>query len=902
MALDCLLIPTKFAPPRISPQSTLRTMLLTRLRESRDARLMLVCGSAGFGKTTLLAQWRQELLKRGEVVAWLSLSPHEQKLAQFRPYLLGALQQVGLLVENGTALPSEARADLPIRELVATVVDAVCQSGKEVFFFLDDYHYIDDESTHALIQGLLDHGPEELHLIIASRTNPPLSVSRMRMTGELTEITLPELPFDFQETQDFLSKHLGDVAVDDARLIHDITGGWPMCVQMICIKLKRSPANHVTLSRLLDRRADLQRYLAEDVLRHLAPNIAEFIEKMSVCRRFNADLAEYITGDAQARSLLDQIERDNLFLLPVEIDSPLPWYRLHPLFATFLLDRLRQRDPHLVREVNSRASQWFEKQGFLIEALRHAYYADNIEAAAQMLERADLPIRSMSFINTLQRWMDQLTPDVLLNHPKLLMLGCWALVATCRWRDAQAWLDRMQEKQLAPDAEYAMHARYLRASIALQRDDTEAALNLVAPSDFDSLPDRFLRQAHLAVLSLAYCAAGRYADARALHRHIARLPRPELQDDLAMVAESTLLLGHLLEGNIHEGVRVGRALLVRAEAAHGRRSVSAVNCAAFLANCYYETGQISEAYDVLANRLDLLRYSSPEPMTRAMIVRNRLLATHVSLDDALASLVKDEGRCRELGLDRALAHVLAEQARLQLQRNHQDAARRLQVELDQLAERYRGAAGFLAEIEAIAALAAARLALADAEWSEALNRAKTLHNYGVAFGRKKIVVVADLVSGTAMFELDRSAESMHCFKTALESAQSLGLMRTLADAGVPVQRALQQIQAAMEPGPLKDYLADLLRRGSPTAPASLTGSEPQSPVHDHGLKPREIEILGLVAQSMSNKRIALTLNLTLDTVKWNMKIIFSKLGVPSRYDAVMAARKLGLIDRSPDDL
>ncbi|MHA7685518.1 LuxR C-terminal-related transcriptional regulator [Cupriavidus sp. PET2-C1] len=895
MAPDRLLIPTKFSPPRISSQSTPRTLLLARLRDARNSRLSLVCGSAGFGKTTLLAQWRQELLKDGELVAWLSLSPYERQLPQFRAYFVGALQQAGLTVDDGTALTSEARADLPVAGLVATIVDAVCQSGKDIFLFIDDYHHAEDPSTHALIQGLLDYGPDELHLLIASRTSPPLAVSRMRLTGELAEITFPDLPFDFQETQDFLNKHLGDVAPDDARVIHDITDGWPVCVQMICIRLKRSPANRAVLSQMLHRRTDLQRYLSEDVVRHLAPNVVNFLEQIAVCRRFTADLAQHVTGDAQARSLLDQIERDNLFLLPVELDSPSPWYRLHPLFANFLQDQLQQRNPQLVREVHARASQWFESQGLLIEALRHAYYADDFKAAAHMVERADLPIRSMSFVSTLQRWMDQLSADVLLDHPRLLVLGCWALVATCRWRDAQAWLDRLQQGQAELAPEFALHARYLRASIALQRDDSEAALALVTPSDFDTLTDRFLRQAHLAVLSLSYCAAGRYADARALHGHVARLPRSELQDDMALVAESTLLLSHLLEGDNGEAIRIGGALVVRAETAHGRRSVSAVNCAAFLAHAYYEADRLSEGHDLLANRLDLLRFSSPEPMIRAMIVRSRLVAAQTSPEEALHGLAEDEARCRELALDRALAHVLAEQGRLQLRLNHQDIARKLQGELDQLADRYRGAAGFLAEIGAIAALGAARLALAGSGWEEALTRVEGLRRLGVEFGRQKIVVLANLLSGVALGQMGRAAESMQCLAAGVEAAHRLGLVRTLLDEGETLNRYLLQLQPTLIPGPVKDYLGDVLRRCDPMRAAPLFSSETAQAGQDHGLKPREIEILRLAAQSMSNKRIALTLNLTLDTVKWNMKNVFEKLSVSSRYDAVIAARKRGLI-------
>lgn len=894
MPLDHLLIPTKFAPPRISPQSTARTRLLARLREARDCRLALVCGSAGFGKTTLLAQWRQELLKAGEQVSWLSLSQEEQQFPQFRAYLLGALQQAGLAVEDSTALPSEARAELPVAQTVATIVDAACQSSKALYLFIDDYHHVDDPLTHALIQGLLDHCPEEMHLVLASRTSPPLAVSRMRLTGELSEIALADLPFDFHETQDFLAKQLGEVTPDDARLIHDITDGWPLCVQMICIRLKRASGNRALLSQLVHHRGDLQRYLSEDVVRDLAPELVDFIEKISICRRFNADLVHYVTESPQARALLDQLERENLLLLPVEIDSPTPWYRLHPLFASFLQERLSARDPQQVRAAHARASHWFEAHGSLIEALRHAYHADDLEAAARLVERADLPVRSMSFISTLQRWMSQLSAEVLMAHPRLLVLGCWALVATCRWRDAQAWLDRLQQGQAMLAPEFALHARYLRASIALQRDDTSAALALIAPSDFDALQERFLRQAHLAILSFAYCAEGRYADARSLHRNLARLSRAELLDDMALVAESTLLLSHLLEGSNTEAIRIAGPLVVRSEDAHGRRSVSAVNCAAFAADAYYEADRLAEARDVLAHRLDLLRFSSPEPMVRALIARNRLAGLQLSPLETLQGLAEDESQYRDQALDRPLAYVLAEQARLHLRLGRQEIAQQIQAELDALAERHRGAAGFLAEIDAIAALAAARLALAEGHGDAALPALGRLRQHGVTFARQKSVVLADLLSGRAFDQMGREAESRHGLMVGIEAALRLGLVRTVLDEGEALHVLLRKLVTTLEAGDTRDYLADLLQR----ADAARTSRLPlrEAAVQDQNMKPREIEILQLLGQSMSNKRIALTLNITLETVKWNLKSIFGKLGVPSRYDAVMVARKRGLID------
>lgn len=854
----------------------------------------MVCGNAGFGKTTLLAQWRQELLRDGERVAWLALAPDDRFLPQMRAYLVGALQQAGLPIDQAPDV-YDARGESAAAELVATVVDAVCAVGTDVYLFIDDYHHVEDTSTHALIQGLLDHGPDELHLVLASRTTPPLAVSRMRMTGELAEITFPDLPFSFQETRHFLEHQLGEVTSDDARLIHDITDGWPVCVQMICIRLKRSPANRTVLTQLLHRPADLQRYLTEDVVRDLQPELAGFLERISVCRRFNADLAQHVTGEPKTRALLDQIERDNLFMLPVEIDSPTPWYRLHPLFANFLQDRLLSHGPQQLREAHVRASQWFGEQGLFIEALRHACHGDDLEAAARLMEGAP-SIHSMSFIGTLQRWMDQLPAEQrLLTHPRLLLLGCWALVSVCRWRDAQDWLDQLQSGQHPLPPEFALQERHLRASIALQRDDTEAVFELIAPSDFELLADGFVRQVHLAVLGFAYCAAGRYPQARALHgRIVADLAHAELDADMTLIAESNLLLGHLLEGDNREALRTGNALVARAEAAHGRRSVSAINSAAYLADALYEADRLGEAQEVLSHRLDLLRLTSPEPMVRAVIVHARLLATQRSHEEALRALVRDEARCRQQGLDRPLVQLLAEQACMHLQGNELEAARRLQEEINRLAERHAGEAGFASDIRAIAALAGARLAQASIDWQGMLGCVDELRRHGQEYGRRRNQALADLFAGVALRGLGRNPESVACLTAGAEAAQELGLIRTLLDQGEPLRRALAGLPQLLADGAVKDYLVDVLQRSGACA-VSQTGAH-AAEVQGELLKPREVEILRLVGQSMANKRIALTLNLTLETVKWNLKNSFVKLGVSSRYDALIAARKRGLIE------
>jgi LuxR family maltose regulon positive regulatory protein len=324
--------------------------------------------------------------------------------------------------------------------------------------------------------------------------------------------------------------------------------------------------------------------------------------------------------------------------------------------------------------------------------------------------------------------------------------------------------------------------------------------------------------------------------------------------------------------------------------------VSAVNCAAFVSEAYYEADRLVEAHEALANRLDLLRFSSPEPMLCALIVHSRLVARQVSAEQALERLAEHESQCREMSLDRPLAYVLAEQAHIYLLKNQPASAQKLQLELDDLSDRYRDAAGFMAEVDAIAGLAAGRIALALGDWAQALKQINRLRQHGIAFSRQKEEVLADLLTGIALAGLGQGSESAACLTTGITAAQRLGLVRTLLDEGNLLREALLKLQPHLSPGVVSHYLADILLRWETMRPDHRSVRDPQQTAQDQGIKPREIEILQLLGLSMSNKRIALTLNITLETVKWNLKGIFSKLGVSSRYDAVVTARRLNLIE------
>jgi len=408
----------------------------------------------------------------------------------------------------------------------------------------------------------------------------------------------------------------------------------------------------------------------------------------------------------------------------------------------------------------------------------------------------------------------------------------------------------------------------------------------------------FPHYVYLAILSTAYASAGRYADARKLLDDNPLDP-DELRNDMAEVADSTRVLLLLAEGKVREAARMGAARWIRAEPVHGRKSKCANLSAAALSDCDYELDRIEEAREMLANRTGILRASMPPVMLSAALAHARLDVLQESSDAALAFLEQHAEHYRSLGLDRLVAHMLAEQIRILLLKGEREQVLELAVGLDELGARHRDAEGARAEIPAIAALGRARVWLVNHGAKEALEALSVVRGYAQRYGRGRLLVLADVLAAFALDDLRRDSECAARLLEAVQSGHRFGLVRTFLDEGRRAGELLARLRSDPRLSPSVGlYLDDLLGRyensrrpmqgkGAPDGDGSASESV--------SLTPRELDILSLVSQSMSNKRIALTLNVSLHTVKWNLRNILTKLGLSSRYDAMNWARKRGLI-------
>jgi LuxR family transcriptional regulator, maltose regulon positive regulatory protein len=889
--LNKLLVSTKFAPPRVGSRYIVRTQLLDALERDRHCKLTLVTGSAGFGKTILLAQWRQELMKAGLHVAWLSLSRDETLLPNFRAHLFAALGRLGFPLEEELLLSGEDSAS--IESVVAVLIKSLAAINDDRYLILDDYHHVEDPWAHKLVQKLLDHSPGNLHLVIASRALPPLSVAKLRVMGQVAEIECADLPFSLVETRSFLEQSVsaGKFSANEINQIHSLTNGWPASLQLLAITLRNRPESRATLRNLARQSANLHNYLSEDVLARLPPELAEFMEAISICRRFNSALAEAITGNTEAASLLRLIEEENLLIMRAEWEGGSPWYRFHPLFAEFLAARLERHGAAAVNALHRRAGIWFAQNGLVVEAIRHATLGHDVASAVAIIERSAPTNWSLRHLGPLLHLINNLSPQSIASHPRLLYLGSLTLAITGRHARAADWIAQMRVSDPANTPATAFRVALASALSALQGDDTARAIELLEPLQASDAKSAFERHVFVATLAPSLAAAGRYAEAyRLLDAH------PTTPDDdhddtaLLMAGGRTILL--LLEGKAVEAERT--SFYTRNLTAHGPRSICTSMSAALLADTLYEQDRIDEARELLANGLHGLGASSPEIMIRAVLCQARLDLLQDSAETALALLDRQANSFRSLGLDRAVAYMYAEQSRILAAKGNRHRAIETIARLDEIAAPYSRADGFLAEIPIVATMAHVRIELLCGEHERALQALTSAREIATRLGRAQMVVSIDILAAIALQVAGRSEEASQRLEGAVRLGSQLGLVRTFVGEGEQMYTQLARLmQEGRLDGAARAYVGELLGhfdQGTRSLASNTVDAKGKTP-----LTPRELEILHLLATGMSNKRIALTLSITLQTVKWNLKNVFGKLRVSSRYDAIIWGRRQGLI-------
>jgi LuxR family maltose regulon positive regulatory protein len=912
----------RLTPPRGTARIVARERLLAQLLDARRKRCVVLQGPAGCGKTSVLIAWREALLSLGFDIAWLTLAPEDNDLTHFLDYLVASLAQVDpAICHEAALLGGRGIDDEAVERTVIALVRGIASHPNDIVLVLDDLHHLANARNHEALQWLLDYAPANLHLVLVSRGTVPLSLGRPRDQGLVLELDMRDLRFTAAESEAFLRAQLGEIGQRDARQMHELTDGWVAGLQLFAMRLKgKKPgaanlasAESLAHAHLLDARGFAE-YFEREVLSRLAPPEVELLIRMASCTRQCAPLCIALIGDEQSpeevRGLLARLESDNLFIAPIESSGSETWYRLNPLFRETLLERFRARSEFHQREVHLAAWIWFRDHDHPDEAVRHALLAGESAAAADLVQQV---ARSMQVKGDLRKLVGLMRLLPLAEVQARVGLRLWMvhLQLYAREFDAcAAGLARLQEDIPASD----LHSRYrhilLQAALAVQRDDTDAAMSILPqmlqiPADADGLAVGGRNN----LLSWIYMRRGEYEQARRIQLEA---PPPLVNGSPLMGTSAGVLNGrcimgfsYALEGKFIQVERICRDVLFDADQRGSGAAEAACFAAALLGEVLYEFSELDAARKLLEDRIDVLeRVSIPDSVLRVLTV---LSAAHWVAGhqlDAFAYLERLEEYASQHGLHRLVAHSLAEQIHLHLLSGQFDAAEAALARLDVMAARIVATqSGTVADIGAMAERSHINWCVAHEDFDGAAARLQSLIPFCEARGWQRHVAHFQMQGALVDSRRGRTDAARHAVLAALRRGHRLGLVRSLLDADPGALDLITQVVQGEPHDPVLSFYVGRLQVAqqatSPRNTASAVQDGRSTPAASiETLSERETRVVGLLAQALPNKKIARTLGISPETVKWHLKNIYGKLGVASRDEAVARVRDLELGSRS----
>lgn len=883
------------------PRSNLisRPQLIKRLNDGMNFPMTLISASAGFGKTTTLNMWIQQSERP---VAWLSLDEGDNDPALFWAYLIAALQSLDTNIGEHTLTMLRVQGQpLPRVEFFLTLLlNDIAEIPERFALVLDDYNVINLPEIHEGIAFLVDHLPPPMHLYIASRSDPPLPLARWRARDQLVEIRTDDLRLNPEETATFLNQVMGlNLSAENILALEAHTEGWVAGQQLAALSIqgrddtfKRSFVSALTGSQryILD-------YLTEEVLRREPERVQTFLLQTCILDRLTAPLCDTVTEQGDSQEMLENLERANLFIIP--LDEERRWYRYHQLFADVLRHKLRQIEPDREPELHRKAGAWCEAHQLIDEAMRHALAADDAIRAARLVEQHFSNVLRRGEGETLRRWLSALPQEVLRTRPRLALAKAMVEFNTGRLELVEPLLADAEQAFAAtpvsphePSVSEAMSAlanvpagvALLRASMAGFQGNAERMRELAREAlSYLSEDERGPRYSVRWNLALADWMQGRLAEAERTFAEI--MTEGQAEDQLHMTLSASSFLGRVQQdqGRLDAALRTYQQGLDFAGRTGLAKAPSVGMAHLGIADVFYERNELEQALRHATEGVSLARQLTS---TQSLATGLASLAWiwHALGDSAAALKAMDEAywAMPKVGVITLQNPVPTKRARLLLVQGDTREANRW---IDERGLTEEDEPSYPMEQEY---LLLARVLLTQNVPDRALNLLDRLGTLAQAQARLKSGLEIRLLQVLALDAKGDHTRAMTALAEAMVLAKPEGYIRLFVDEGTPMVRLLRHAESR---GVDPDYVDKLLTAFGETAsnvsPARLMLPEP--------LSDRELELLQLVAAGLTTQEIADQLVIAVGTVKTHLKHIYNKLDAHSRIQAVERARALKLL-------
>jgi LuxR family transcriptional regulator, maltose regulon positive regulatory protein len=888
---------TKLYIPLPRPKTVLRPRLIARLNEGLrqnqgfGRKLTLISAPAGFGKSTLVSEW---VAGCGHPVAWLSLDQGDNDPTRFLTYLVAAMQTLALskvegIVENigaGVLGVLQSPQPPPTESILITLLNEITAIPDNFIFVLDDYHVIDSKPVDEALTFLLEHLPPQMHLVIATREDPNLPLARLRVRGQLTELRATDLRFTPTEAADFLNQVMGlSLSAENIDALETRTEGWIAGLQLAALSMQGHQDVTSFIKSFTGGHHFVLDYLVEEVLQQQTESVQTFLLRTSILDRMCGPLCDAVLLDrsAQGQETLEYLERANLFIVP--LDDERRWYRYHHLFADLLRQRLQHSDN--VAELHVRASQWYEDNALEIEAFHHAAAANDIERAERLIMREGMPLYSLVVVTAIRDWLESLPKTVMDARPWLWVRSATAAVMAGRTTGVEEKLQAAEAALAAATQNAAVDDKArdligqiaaIRATLALLQyhpDDTIIqARRALEHLHSDNLP---FRSRAIWTLGFAHELQGDRAAARQLYTEAIAISQSSGNKYYTILSTTSLGRIQESENQLYQAAETyRRSLQLLSDQGPPNASEEYIG----LARICYEWNDLdaAEQYGQLSLQLARQYDRVIDRFIISEVFLARLKLARGDVAGAAAMLAEAGQAVRQNNFVQRMPEVAAAQVWTLLR-------------LGDLA-----AAADLAQTHDFP-ISRARVHLAQGDSSAALAVLEPFRQQMETRGWADKRLNAMVLQAVALHLKGEKNLATQVLGEALALAEPGGFIRLFVDEGPSMAQLLSEAAAH---GVMPDYIGKLLAafqdvthdEGQATKlSSSVMRSGPSSLVDS--LSQRELEILQLIAQGLSNREIGERLFLALDTVKGHNRRIYDKLQVSSRTEAIARTRELG---------
>jgi LuxR family transcriptional regulator, maltose regulon positive regulatory protein len=643
-----LLPETKFHAPKPRPGHVSRALLIHELINATDKRMVLIDAPAGYGKSTLLAEWIASD-KEARPFAWISLDQGDNDALRLATYLIDGIRRIvpGFADDWRNKTGRHAR-DLETR-LIPRLVAELATLPRRIVLVLDDYHELRNEECHRLVELLFEGLPSTTQLVISTRSDPPVALGRTRAMDGVLEIREPQLRFDEDEAARLLENATGSkLGSDDLQVLVDKTEGWPAGLYLAALSIRDGHDTGTFVMDFAGTNRHIVEYLSAEVLGKQPTHLQQFLIETSILNRFSAQLCDAILDTNGSARLLADLQRSNLFL--VALDDHQEWYRYHHLFGDLLRSQLALNDPQLSIDLHRRAASWHRRWGYIGESIEHAIEGDDLAAAKSLIAESWLSYMAAGHLFTVTRWLSMIGDVDRAADPTLAIISAWVSAAGGQWVVAQQWLTeaaRSDGEVLLPDGlSVKTSADLLRASYgfggfseaheAAQRAVRDTAGNFrwypyseflfgltlrwsghltdavqhleTALSSNAEVSSVFLNET-LSALAISYCDQGRLSEAEELAREARVIVEEHGLDDTILASASLTAMGRVLadRGELHEASRSLEEVLVLRRSVDGQNPWATIEAMLTLAPVRFARGDRDGAKELLKESRRLLK-------------------------------------------------------------------------------------------------------------------------------------------------------------------------------------------------------------------------------------------------------------------------------------------------------